>query len=280
MNNLLLAGEFARLARTTKRTVIWYDQKGILEPYKTLENGYRYYVPRQIIDYQVVSLLRQLNFSISDIQLFLKNSKSLKTLFKTKRNLISGELKKLRLKLNSIEEYYRNLEGGDLLVKPKIVAVKQCLVIYFDRMGSYAKIKDYCLELKDMIGARVAKMGLFYTAFYERAYRPKNAKMQIGLKVGGGEERAVQRLLNDFRTIAGLHFATVPSHKALVHIHRGSGRFNSLLWNHLATFMKRKKLLPHPDILHREIYNKTSLNGYPDEDEHVFELQRPLTTKQ
>ncbi|MBU0976263.1 MAG: MerR family transcriptional regulator [Patescibacteria group bacterium] len=275
MTNLLSAGEFAKLARTTKRTIVWYDEKGILEPYKVEDNGYRYYVPRQIIDFQVISLLRQLDFSITDIQEFLKDSRSLKALFKSKQELIGNELRKLRLKLDSIEEYYRNLGTGDLLVKPRIKLVKRYVVLYIERKGPYARIKDYCLELGDIVGKKIADKGTFYTAFYERAYRPKAARMQIGLKVKG-EQNTVKRLLDNSKIIDELQSGIVPSHKAFVHTHKGSGRFNSLLWNHLATFMRRKNLKPHPDILHREIYRKTSLNGFADEEEHVFELQRPL----
>ena len=29
-DTLLTAGQFARLARTTKRTILWYDEKGVL----------------------------------------------------------------------------------------------------------------------------------------------------------------------------------------------------------------------------------------------------------
>jgi DNA-binding transcriptional MerR regulator len=35
----ITAGEFARLACTTKRTILWYDQKGILKPTKIGESG-------------------------------------------------------------------------------------------------------------------------------------------------------------------------------------------------------------------------------------------------
>lgn len=276
MKTLLSAGEFADLARTTKRTILWYDKKGILEPHKIEENGYRYYLPRQIIDFQVISLLRQLDFSISDIKKFLKDSKSLQGLFRDKREVISNELKKMRLKLDLIEEYYRNLSRRRLLVRPKIKLVEQHTVICMDVQGRYSKIKEYCLDLEEIIGKRLAKKGKFYTAFYEKAYRPKNAKMQIGLMIGREERKAVEQLLNNSKAFVGLHLDTIPSHKALVHTHKGSGRFNSLLWNHLTTFMRRKKLKAHPDIPHKEIYLRTSLNGYPDEDEHVFELHKPI----
>ena len=63
--NLLTPAEFAKLARTTKRTVLWYAEKGILLPHTTSESGYRLYLPEQIIDFQSILLtLRQLRCTL------------------------------------------------------------------------------------------------------------------------------------------------------------------------------------------------------------------------
>lgn len=43
---LLSISEFAKIAKiaqTTRRTLIFYDQKDIFKPAKIAENGYRYY---------------------------------------------------------------------------------------------------------------------------------------------------------------------------------------------------------------------------------------------
>ena len=71
-NNLLTAGEFARLARTTKRTIHWYCQKGILKPKMLDGSKYRYFAPEQIIDFQVILLLRRLNFSVEEVKKYLQ----------------------------------------------------------------------------------------------------------------------------------------------------------------------------------------------------------------
>ena len=43
MNNFITAGVLARLASTTKRTIHFYDEKGVLKPIKTNRSKYRLY---------------------------------------------------------------------------------------------------------------------------------------------------------------------------------------------------------------------------------------------
>ena len=57
MNILITAGEFAKLAGTTKRTIHFYDEKGVLKPIKINKSNYRLYDERQILDYQMILLL-------------------------------------------------------------------------------------------------------------------------------------------------------------------------------------------------------------------------------
>ena len=275
MNDLLTAGEFASLARTTKRTIIWYDKKGILKPFQVNEKGYRYYKHAQIIDFQVISLLRQLDFSIRDIREFLKDSKSLKSLFKKQKDAIESELKQMKLRLDSIEDYYENLDKKGLLVKPRLKKIKPYTIVYIKREGAYANIKNYCLELKEMLGEIALGRELFLTIFEENSYQPKKARMKIGVMFNKKKEVVKQQL---GKVSSEINIEKVESYTSLVHIHKGSGRFNSLLWKQLYLYMKRAKFKRHHKIQHREIYHKTSLNGYESEDEHVFELQRPIAS--
>ena len=60
--------EFARLCGTTRDTLFLYDRKGILKPEFVGENGYRYYSPRQVFDYDVIHMLKQTGSSLREIQ--------------------------------------------------------------------------------------------------------------------------------------------------------------------------------------------------------------------
>ncbi|MEW4354787.1 MerR family transcriptional regulator [Streptococcus pneumoniae] len=71
---MLKISEFARLARTTRRTLIFYDEKGLFRPAKTAENGYRFYEPDQLYQFELISGLRQLGLSLDEIQEILSST--------------------------------------------------------------------------------------------------------------------------------------------------------------------------------------------------------------
>ena len=90
--NLLTIGEFAKLAETTKRTVLWYEEEGILKPKQiNTENKYRLYSADQIIDLKAIMLLRKLNFSIVEIKKFLSKNNP-EELFNLKKKALKQEI--------------------------------------------------------------------------------------------------------------------------------------------------------------------------------------------
>lgn len=264
---LLSAGEFAKLARTTKRTVLWYDEKGILEPYHIDSKGYRFYKPGQIIDFQTVLLLRRLDFSLAEIEQYLAKGSSLGKLFKLKRLTIEQEIATLKRMLAATNTFYGNLDATGTLVKPKLKKIKYFEILYIEKTGPYAKIKDYCLELTDLVSG-VSDKAVFLTAFQDHRYSPDKARMLIGIIATPRikpKSKAVQRL-------------KTPAHTALTYEHHGSGTLLSLLWKELDRYRRKQKLkldttLPFADI---ELYKRTSLNGEPNEDLMEFELQLPI----
>lgn len=268
-SNLLTAGQFAKLARTTKRTVLWYDEQGLLKPASESESGYRLYEPRQIIDFQVILLLRKMGFSVREVKSYLKQNDSLEQLFKLKEAAVKKEIADLKQSLGSISSYYHSLSNSGTLVSPEVVDVKPFTMYYIEKDGQYAKIKDYCLELKSYF-SRIPRGATYLTVFFG-GYEPSKAKMKVGvvaqdnMMLTKGAERIVRR-------------ENTLSLKALKHVHHGSGALVSLLWQELAKYAEQQGLkqdisLPFVDF---EVYEKTSLNGEYSEDQMVFELYLPL----
>jgi DNA-binding transcriptional MerR regulator len=62
----------AKLANTTRRTLIFYDQKGIFKPIKITNSGYRYYNYEQLYDLSFILGLRNLGLSIPKIKAVLQ----------------------------------------------------------------------------------------------------------------------------------------------------------------------------------------------------------------
>lgn len=117
---LLTTGQFAKLARTTKRTILWYAQEGILTPKTVNSEGYRFYKPSQIIDLQVIMLLKRMRFSLDEIKAYLKRNNSLKELFKMQESHVKGEIKSLQRALNDITSYYKSLDENKTLIKGEV----------------------------------------------------------------------------------------------------------------------------------------------------------------
>lgn len=268
--NLLTAGQFAKLASTTKRTVTWYDQEGILEPFYIDESGYRFYKPEQIIDFQVILLLRQLNFSIDQIKKFLSKNASLKDLFQLKRKLLVEEINRLKRKLDAIDSYYDNFKKEAVLVKPKIVDVPSFDIYYIQKEGPYSKIYGYGLELKSYF-KKLPKNAVFISVFEEPEYKPVKSKFKVGAVIGKGME-----LKKEADGIVSR--LTLPSYKALSYTHVGSPSLLSFHWKQLEKYAASHKLeqnrgLPFVDI---ELYKHTGLNEGIDQDQMITEMQMPI----
>ena len=70
------AGEFAKRAGITSRTLRHYDNIGLLKPGKHTESGYRLYCDDDMIRLQRILALRYLRFGLPEIQLALEKDES------------------------------------------------------------------------------------------------------------------------------------------------------------------------------------------------------------
>lgn len=69
-DKLLTIGQFASIHNVTKKTLMWYDEVGLLKPAYIGENGYRYYTYTQSPILETILMLRELKVSIPEIKLF------------------------------------------------------------------------------------------------------------------------------------------------------------------------------------------------------------------
>lgn len=64
-------GEFAKLCHTTKETLFYYDEIGILKPRIVKDNGYRYYLSRQYFEFDLIKVLQEAKMSLKEIKEFM-----------------------------------------------------------------------------------------------------------------------------------------------------------------------------------------------------------------
>ena len=67
-NKYYTAGEIARIAGVSLRTIRYYDTKGLLPPVSHSESGYRYYDKHSLALLQRIMMLKYLGFSLEQIQ--------------------------------------------------------------------------------------------------------------------------------------------------------------------------------------------------------------------
>lgn len=266
---LLTAGQFAKLARTTKRTVLWYDTKGILQPSATSESGYRLYHPQQILEFQIILLLRKLSFSLDEIEQHIKGGESLMSLFASKKDEITQEVRRLQQTLHNTETYYDNLMSTRLLVKPTTRHVPSFEIFYIDKTGPYAKIGSYCQELAAMFKS-LPDRPTFLTIFDSWKYQPHAAKMKIGVIKGPGIELGP--------SARGVQSKIIPEYTSLSYIHHGSGALLSLLWIELGKYRRQNniKTASHLDFAELELYLHDETNEALTEDNFCFEMHLPV----
>jgi len=72
-NQLFTIGQFAALHEINKKTLMWYDEIGLLKPACIKENGYRYYSYQQSSTLETILMLRELNVSLEEIKQFMEH---------------------------------------------------------------------------------------------------------------------------------------------------------------------------------------------------------------
>lgn len=70
---LFTIGQFAALHEINKKTLMWYDEIGLLKPACIKKNGYRYYSYQQSSALETILMLRELNISLEEIRHFMES---------------------------------------------------------------------------------------------------------------------------------------------------------------------------------------------------------------
>ena len=103
----LKIGEFAVACGVKKATLIHYAKIGLLKPVHVGENGYSYYAPSQIYDFELINLLKCMNVPLSEIKDYIE----------TKNGDIPACREILQKKLAELEKYREYLHSVECLVR-------------------------------------------------------------------------------------------------------------------------------------------------------------------
>lgn len=90
-------GEFARLAGVTRRTLHYYDEAGLLKPFRQAANGRRRYRKDDLLRLQQIVTLKYMGFSLADIERLLTSpGYDLKASLILQREAISRQIQQLQ----------------------------------------------------------------------------------------------------------------------------------------------------------------------------------------
>jgi DNA-binding transcriptional MerR regulator len=251
-NKYITAGEFAKIAGTSKRTIQFYHQKGVLKPALITDNKYRYYLEKQVLDYQMILLLSTYGVTLAEIKLYLVKGGQLVDLFNEKKSLIRAEIERLKFNLENMDLYMENLRNNGTFVNPTIKVMEQFKVYYIEKSGPYAEIGRYCSELKQMfsnVGNKFVTMAIFEST----EYQPRKTKIKIATFYN--EKLKAKKKYKEKIKILNFN----PG-KVISYIYKGRGDMLSLFWKELEKYAKQQNLKVRKDIPDFEIYWQISDN--------------------
>lgn len=102
---LMTCGQFAKKSRTPKKTIIYYDEFGILHPYYVAENGYRYYASKQLVLIENIKALQLTGLSLTEIKNILEVSD-----YDELSNFLSERISCIEEKINELNETKKALQ--------------------------------------------------------------------------------------------------------------------------------------------------------------------------
>lgn len=120
VTNLYTIGQISKLCNIPIKTLRFYDEEGILQPEKRdMENNYRYYSEKQLLQLIFIKELKVFGLSLDDIKksLFQKNLLLFSQKLEEKAEEIETNIQKLQLQLQQTMENRTRVKNGLELLK-------------------------------------------------------------------------------------------------------------------------------------------------------------------
>ncbi|NRB46207.1 MAG: MerR family transcriptional regulator [Saprospiraceae bacterium] len=114
--------EVAQLSGISVRTLHYYDQIGLLKPYKRTEAGYRHYGHRELLRLQQILFYKELDFPLKEIVAFLEEPEfHLIEALEDHKTALLARQKRIDHLVETIEKTIRQLKEDDIITKPEML---------------------------------------------------------------------------------------------------------------------------------------------------------------
>jgi DNA-binding transcriptional MerR regulator len=231
-------GEFATLARVSKRLLRYYDEIGLLSPDRTDDfNGYRYYSAEQLAQLNRILVLKDLGLSLDQIRQLLNDAVStdeMQGMLLLKKAEIEQQLRAEHQRIRQIEARLgalRNAENNqplDVVIKPfpqqSALAVKHIFETFEAAVMTQQQIRTALPER--------GGYGMCFVMCHDDEMVERNMTLEMGCLIETGSHEPVllanglQLCLRALPAIPMM--ATTVIHGALETIHAGYGQLG--LW--------------------------------------------------
>lgn len=264
---MLKIGEFSSLAKTTVKTLRYYDEIGLLCPKFVDANGYRYYEIEQLNQLIKIVELRNLDIPINDIKKILTAGNQCEILTKNLSNL-EKELNRKQNQISLIKNYIAKAKKGDFMenYKAREIIVPQNIVYYkHGVIDTMADLFNFVLTA----GAEAQKLNpnlecenYCYVTYSAHEYKEKDVELEY--------VESVKKLGNESETIK---FRVDPQIKAIAVQHKGAYKNLQKAYAFALNWVKEKGYKVAGPI--REVYIDGCWNKQ-DEQEYLTEIQIPI----
>ena len=140
MGKYFTVGEFAKLHKFSRQTLIYYDKIGLLKPdYINPENGYRYYSPEQLEILDLLYTLKEAGVSLKEIKSFMENRSVSQAV-----DLFSEKVRELERKIQRQKKIKGRLEAK----VAELEKAKKVENVDFEKEGIrvfYEMLKERCI---------------------------------------------------------------------------------------------------------------------------------------
>ncbi|MDO4815114.1 MAG: MerR family transcriptional regulator [Bacillota bacterium] len=206
-------GEFSRLAKTTVKTLRYYEREGLLKPAFVDESLYRYYTAKQLLELGRIVNLRQMGFSIEEIKQVFAGA-DFRDMLSARKTEIENQLAEYGYQLSKVNYA---LEELSMKYEPVVKQLPECIMYY--KEGVIDSIADAsafitgsgeeCLALNP--GIKCVEPDYCFVNYLDKEYRESNVKLRYCQAVteAGVESKTIK-------------FKKLESVKAVCIYHKGS----------------------------------------------------------
>jgi DNA-binding transcriptional MerR regulator len=151
MKSGYLIKEFARLTRTTVRTLHYYDQIGLLRPSFAKPNGYRVYTDADLLKLQQIVTLKFMGFSLAQIKELMgsKGYEAVRAL-RIQSAAIKDEMARLGEAARAVEQVLVRLETEGRIHRQKLIKILEVIQMgedvkktWHEKFFTEAELKEF-----------------------------------------------------------------------------------------------------------------------------------------